>query len=141
MNFLKICLVLITFVFFVANCSNSKPSNSSIASNASNVTASAPANIAPQPSATVDELASARKIYFESCVKCHKEDGTGGKVEIDGLTIKATNLTTDHMKKDSDQELIEQIENGGDGMPAYKDKLTAAEIKDLVKFIRVELQK
>jgi mono/diheme cytochrome c family protein len=42
--------------------------------------------------------------------------------------------------KDSDKEFSEQIHEGGDGMPAFKDKLSAQEIADLVKFIRREFQ-
>ena len=59
-----------------------------------------------------DELAEAKKIYSEKCVRCHKEDGSGGKTEIDGVTIKAENLTTDKMIKEPDSEYIEAIEKG-----------------------------
>jgi len=41
----------------------------------------------------------------------------------------------------SDDKLYNYIANGEEGeMPAFKDKLSDAEIKDLVKYIRREFQ-
>lgn len=90
-----------------------------------------------------DELAAARKNYKEKCASCHKEDGSGGKTDIEGTIINAENLTTDKMKKMDDAKYIDYIENGikDEGMPAFKGKLTDQEIKDIVKFIRKEFQK
>ena len=34
------------------------------------------------------EIASGDELYKEHCAKCHKEDGTGGKVDILGKTLK-----------------------------------------------------
>ncbi len=93
--------------------------------------------------ATIDDLASARKIYSEKCAKCHKEDGSGGITELESGKIKAPNFKSERMKKGGDDDdWIETIENGAkeDGMPAFKDKLSENEIKDLVKFIRKEFQ-
>ena len=46
------------------------------------------------------------------------------------------------MKKRSDAKLADDISEGSpdDGMPAFKDKLKPAEIDEIVKYIRVELQ-
>jgi len=87
-------------------------------------------------------MASTKNIYTEKCVRCHKEDGTGGKVEIDGTTINAEDFTEDKMKNMSDAKYIGYIENGvpDEGMPAFKGKLSDTEIKNLVKFIRREFQ-
>jgi mono/diheme cytochrome c family protein len=39
--------------------------------------------------ATSDELAAARATYNATCVRCHKEDGSGGTVEFgEGETLK-----------------------------------------------------
>ena len=61
----------------------------------------------------------------------------------DGTTINADNLTTEKMKKEPDAEYIEHITDGipSEGMPAFKGKLTEQEIKDVVAYIRKELQK
>ena len=47
------------------------------------------------------------------------------------------------MLKDDDADWLEAIQNGvpEDGMPAFKDKLSEQEIKDLVKLIRKDFQK
>ena len=91
----------------------------------------------------MDEIASAKKIYMDNCAKCHKEDGTGGKVVIDGETLKADNLTSENIKKDDDAEIIKYITEGipDEGMPAFKSRLSDEQIKSVVKYIRADLQK
>lgn len=92
----------------------------------------------PTPAATPDELAQARSDYNNFCVKCHKQEGTGGPVELDdGDTIKVPNLRK-HGHKDSDAHLAEYIRDGEGGMPSFKDRLDEQRINGLVKFIRAE---
>ncbi len=143
MKILKFCLVLSAIAMFVFACSENKPTNSATNANANKPTANANTTATTQPTAAIDELAAAKKIYSDKCVRCHKEDGTGGKTEIDGVKINAENLTTDKMKNEPDSEFIEAIEKGfpDDGMPAYKGKISDQEIKDLVKLIRRDFQK
>ena len=47
------------------------------------------------------------------------------------------------MKKEPDEEYYEYIEEGipDEGMPSFKDVLKENEIKEVVKYIRAELQK
>ena len=141
MKFLKISLITITFALFITACGDSANNAANIANNTIVVTNSNP-NAAAQPTAS-DEIASAREIYIISCSKCHKENGTGGKVSINGKNINAENLTTDKMKNMSDAKYIGYIENGipDEGMPAFKGRLTEQQIKDVVNYIRKELQK
>ena len=143
MKILKTCLVLSAIALFIFACSDNKPanSNSTNTANTNKPAANTPANT--QPTAPADELAAARKIYSEKCERCHKPDGTGGEVDIEGKKIKAANFTTDRMKKEPDAEFIEIIENGekDEGMPAFNGKLTDEEIKSLVKLIRKDFQK
>lgn len=139
MKNLKIFIVLVAVALLVFACSqNSAPVNNSAANNAKTNSNAAPTVAASTP----DELASARKIYSETCVKCHKQDGTGGVTDIEGTKIKAPNFTADRVKNEPDSEYIEIIENGAkeDGMPAYKGKISDEDIKNLVKFIRREFQ-
>lgn len=140
MKLTKFVFILTAFALFIAACAKTETiqtTNVNIANNRVNSTVNV------QPTAAIDEMASARKIYKDYCAKCHKEDGAGGKVVIEGETIKAANLTSEHSKKDEDSEIIEHIENGikDEGMPAFKGRLTDEQIKDVVKYIRVELQK
>lgn len=140
MKILKIGLILLTAALFVFACNQTRTTNINT-NNANN--AAVVANTNPQPSATVDELAAARKTYSEICIKCHKEGGLGGITEIDGKKIKAPNFTSERMIKDDDADWIKSIKNGipDEGMPAFKEKLTEQEIKDLVKLIRKDFQK
>lgn len=140
MRYLKLGLILTAVSLFVFACSQNtttntnSTNNSTVASNSTNTVNSAtPAN---------DEMATARKIYSEKCVKCHKEDGSGGISDIDGKKIKAPNFHSDRMMNDKDEDWIDTIENGAkeDGMPAFKGKLSEQEIKDLVKFIHQDIQ-
>ncbi|MBA3631491.1 MAG: cytochrome c [Acidobacteria bacterium] len=138
MKILKTGLILTAFALFIFACTENKTANINTINNSNTVIV---ANNT-QPAATIDELASAKNIFMKTCVKCHKEDGTGGVTVFEDTTIKAPNFTSDKMKNEDDAEFIETIENGEkeDGMPAFKGKLSEEEIKNLVKFIRREFQ-
>ena len=117
---------------------------STVANNSTNATRAGNGSVpSPLPSATIDELASGRKVYAASCANCHKENGTGGEVTIDGKTLDPEDLTSAKVKGFTDEKMIRIIMNGAedDGMPAFKGKLSEGELRDVVKFIRVELQK
>jgi mono/diheme cytochrome c family protein len=138
MKTFKISLLLLLPILFILACSQTQTTNPN--SNTTVVVSNTMGNVITTPSATPDELASARKIYSEVCVRCHKENGEGGVIETDIGKLKVPNLKTEGKMKDPDSEFIEQIEEGGDGMPAFKNKLSEQEIKDLVRFIRKDIQ-
>lgn len=102
-----------------------------------NVNTSKPAATA---TATPDEFAPARINYARHCEECHKVDGSGGLVEVDRTKLKVPSLTEGHALKHTDEDFVEQIEKGGDGMPQFKDKLSPEEINLLVRFVRHEFQ-
>lgn len=156
MRFLKIVLVIFALFLFILACdqapTGNNPTNNSAVSGTTNATNNAGGNNAnvfnnipvdiPQE-VEQDETASGRKIYMEICANCHREDGTGGKITIEGKTINPDNLTTDKMKKMADEKYANYIKNGvpDEGMPAFKDKLSDAEVQSVISFIRKELQK
>ena len=142
MYLLKTAFISITFILFISACSDNAKTTTGTPDNTAAVTNSNN-NPTVQPASSVDELASGREIYATSCSNCHKEDGSGGKVDIDGKTFNADNLLTDKMKKMSDEKYINYIENGipDEGMQALKYKLTDQKIKEVVNYIRQELQK
>lgn len=141
MKFLKINFIILAFALFIFACSQANKSNNT-ANNAVNNTNSVANTNTQTPASPSDDLASAKIVYNEKCAKCHKEDGTGGEIDILGEKRKAANLAGERMKKDSDKDLTEAIADGiqDEGMPAFKGKLTDDQIKDLVKFIRKEFQ-
>ena len=142
MNLLKIVLVLSGFALLSTACGETVKNAPNAANNMVLVTNSNVNTVTP-PKTPVDELAAAREIYTISCSNCHKENGAGGKVQIDGKTVNTDNLTTDKMKNMSDAKFTSYIENGilDEGMPAFKGKLTDQQIKDVVSYVRTELQK
>ncbi len=82
--------------------------------------------------ARADDSAS---LYKAKCAVCHAPDGSGNNVM--GKQLGAKDLRSDEVQKKSDAELNGIITNGmGGKMPAYKDKLTADQIKGLVTYIR-----
>jgi len=131
---MKLCIfaLSVSAIFVISGCSQTVNSN---VSNAPAATASQAAT------ATPDEFASARAIYARECLACHGDEGKGGLVKTtEGTRLKVPSLIEGHALKHDDDDYVDQIENGGDGMPKFKDKLTAAEINAMVRFVRHEFQ-
>ncbi len=137
---MKLAKVLIVFAaaFLLWACAQTPSSNTATNNDATKAAAS------PQtPAAPVDEFAVGRKIYSANCAVCHRENGTGGKIEIEGKAIKPDNLTSEKIKAFTDDKIIGYIYNGieDEGMPAFKDKLSEAEIREVVRYVRADIQK
>lgn len=136
MKFIKTAFILSAAAFSFAACAETKTINSNVAANTVIV-----ADATKQPTAAIDDLAAARTIYLESCVGCHKENGTGGAGEFEGKKIKVPSFQSKGAMNASDDNLHARIADGEeDEMPAFKDKLTQEQMKNLVKFIRKEFQ-
>lgn len=99
-------------------------------------------NSSPATTPTPDEVAASRDLYKTNCAKCHQDSGKGGKSVVDGKNINAKDLTSDKMKKRDDDKLFDDIAEGApdDGMPAFREKLNDGQIRDVIKYIRAELQ-
>lgn len=74
-------------------------------------------------------FAGGAETYKAKCAMCHGADGHGGK-------IAPMDLAGADVQKKSDADLTKIISDGAGKMPAYKAKLSAAEIKGTVEFIR-----
>jgi cytochrome c6 len=72
---------------------------------------------------------SAADNYKAKCAMCHGADGSKS-------TMGAKPLNGPDVQKMSDADLTEAITNGKGKMPAYKGKLSDAQIKDLVSYIK-----
>jgi mono/diheme cytochrome c family protein len=95
----------------------------------------------PSATATPDEFAAMRATFDKNCKKCHGETGKGGPVKLeDGTKLKVPSLCEGHALHHPDSDFVKQITKGGDGMPAFKDKLKPDEINDCIRFIRHEFQ-
>lgn len=105
-----------------------------------NTSRAAASPAAPAATATPDPLATARANFAKNCEGCHGPTGEGGLVKVDNKQIKVPSLKAEHAIKHTDDEITKLIANGEEAMPAFKDKMTAAEIAGMVKFVRSEFQ-
>ena len=137
MRDLKLFLI-IAILSLAAGCSQSVKVDQNNASANTNT----PSNNSASASPTV-EIASGAKLYSTNCAACHRQDGTGGKVTIDGKTINPDNLTAAKLAAKPDEKYVQYISDGfpEDGMPAFKDKLNEQEIKAIIAYVRSEFQK
>jgi len=76
--------------------------------------------------------------YKAKCQMCHGADGSGNTPA--GKAMKAIPFKSPELMKKTNAELITATEDGKGKMPAYKGKLSDAQIKDVVAYIRT-LQK
>ncbi len=76
--------------------------------------------------------------YKAKCQMCHGADGMGGTPA--GKAMKALPFNSPEITSKSDADLIAATKNGKGKMPAYKDKLSDAEIKQVIAFVHT-LQK
>ena len=76
--------------------------------------------------------------YKAKCMMCHAADGSGNTPA--GKSMGALPLKSAALIKASDADLIAATTNGKLKMPAYKSQLTAAQITDVIAYIRT-LQK
>jgi mono/diheme cytochrome c family protein len=131
---MKLCIfaLSVSAIFVISSCSQTGNSN---------VTNAPAASASQAATATPDEFASARAIYAKECSSCHGVEGKGGLVKTtEGTKLKVPSLIEGHALKHDDDDYVDQIENGGDGMPKFKDKLKADEINAMVRFVRHEFQ-
>jgi mono/diheme cytochrome c family protein len=77
-------------------------------------------------------------LYKTKCAACHGADGSGNTPMGKKLGLK--DFKSPDVVKQTDAQLIEITTKGKDKMPAFAGKLTDAQIKDVVAYIR-ELQK
>jgi mono/diheme cytochrome c family protein len=131
MKLVKLALILATLALVTIGCNNP----ASVTTNNSQ-----PDSTASAPTATPDELASARLNFKTHCVACHGERGEGGRVEVEGKKLKVPALREGHALDHPDEKFVKQITEGDDEMPDFNDKLKPEEINELVRFIRKEIQ-
>ena len=72
--------------------------------------------------------------YKAKCASCHGADGKGQSPM--GKKMNLRDLGSPEVQKQTDKELYDWTADGKGKMPAYKDKLSADEIKALVAHMR-----
>jgi cytochrome c6 len=74
------------------------------------------------------------EIYKAKCASCHGPDGAGQTPA--GKAMKVRDLSSAEVQKESDADLLKSISDGKGKMPAYKAKLSVADVASLVAYIR-----
>jgi len=134
MKLISLALTCVTIALIAVACTETAtPTNTS-----SSRPASSPA--APAATASVDEFATARANYKKNCEACHGPEATGGLVKVDKKQIKVPSLKAGHALKHTEEQLTKMITNGEEDMPSFKNKMSAQEISEMVRFIRKEFQ-
>ncbi len=132
MKLISLALTCIAFALLATACTETAtPTNT-----ATPTTAASPA----APAAPGDEFAAARVNYEKNCQGCHGPTGDGGLVRINDKQIKVPSLKAGHALKHTDDELVNIVTSGEEAMPSFKEKLTAAEIAEMVRFVRTQFQ-
>ena len=73
-------------------------------------------------------------LFAGKCAMCHGKNGDAEGVMAKKLGVKP--FSSAEVQKLTDAELTTTIEKGKGKMPSYSGKLTDAQVKDLVKYIR-----
>ncbi len=80
------------------------------------------------------DVASGEKVYKAKCASCHGPDGKGETAA--GKATKARDLCSADVKKGTDAEWTEIVGKGKNKMPAYDKKISDAEVKDVIAYMR-----
>jgi mono/diheme cytochrome c family protein len=81
---------------------------------------------------------STEALYKTKCQMCHGEKGMADSAA--GKSMKVKPVTDADVKKMDEAQMIEAVKNGMGKMQPYKDKLTDAQIKDVVVHFRTFLK-
>ncbi len=82
------------------------------------------------PEAEGGEASNGAAVFTENCSTCHGATGEGGNGGPDLLTMPLAK---------TEAGAIEQVTNGGGGMPAFKGTLSEEEIEDVAAFVVQEI--
>jgi len=80
------------------------------------------------------DVASGEKVYKAKCASCHGPDGKGETAA--GKATKARDLCAADVKKGTDAEWTDIIVKGKSKMPSYDKKISDAEVKDVIAYMR-----
>jgi len=84
--------------------------------------------------APAEAQGAGEKVYKAKCASCHGPDGKGETVA--GQATKARDFCSEEVQKETDEDWTAIVVKGKNKMPAYDKKLTDAEIKDVVSYVR-----
>jgi cytochrome c551 len=83
----------------------------------------------PQQVVAAGDAARGKEVYAQNCAACHGEDGGGGT----GPKLEGEEAYTNA------DVVVDQIRDGGGGMPAFADRLSEQELADVSAFVTKDL--
>jgi cbb3-type cytochrome c oxidase subunit III len=96
--------------------------------------AAVPASAAPQRGRAA-QVERGRAVYSERCTRCHGADGAGRTRMAD--LVEPPDMTDRAWQRGrGDARMIASVANGRGGMPAFKRKLSRADIAAAVAYVR-----
>ena len=84
--------------------------------------------------ASSSTLASPRSLYNQNCATCHGANGHSDTPK--GRETGADDLTTGGVKGMNAAKMTQIIKNGRGDMPAFGKKLTAAQITQVIRYVK-----
>ena len=106
-------------------------------SSAADPIATSPRLADPAPSFRKD--ASAReeaRVFQRLCAKCHASDGMGSGLRQSLPTIPDFTVHSWQAGRNDPQLIVSVLDGKGTGMPAFRDKLSRAQVRDLITLVR-----
>lgn len=79
------------------------------------------------------------QVYKAKCAMCHGQDGLATTPVAKMMSVPS--FKSPAVAKMSEADMLASVNNGKGKMPAYKGKLTDAQIHDVIAYIRQHLQK
>lgn len=91
---------------------------------------------AAPPASPPDDLG--RRLYEQHCLDCHGPQGRGDGIKAPFLSPRPGNLVSAATSAKPDKDLLKIIANGRPrtAMPAWKDRLTDEEQREVLRYIR-----
>ena len=114
MTKIKLLIILIFSIFFA--CSNNKPETGVLITGNKSYEAS---------------------LFRQNCAICHGAEGEGKQLE----ERVVPSLRRGDVETKNEQEIYNQIANGGNGMVPFRNQLTEPELRKMAHFVKYDLQK
>ena len=116
MKLIKILAICIFAGFAIFACSSNKPQTGVAITNNKSYEAS---------------------IFRQNCMICHGPEAEGKQLE----ERLVPSLRRGDVETKSEQEIYNQIANGGNGMVPFRNQLTETELRQMAHFVKYDLQK
>jgi mono/diheme cytochrome c family protein len=89
-----------------------------------------------RPGPKDSNLREGSRLFQRSCAACHGNDGRGGDMRDELPSIPDFTARAWHERRNDSQLVVSVLDGKGTGMPAFRDKVSREQARDLVRFIR-----